>query len=148
MQICFNVFLILYSYSENTLIVFYRSRRVRQKYLIVCAECTKILWAFGFLTYKNWIYVKNSHVLTMKCKVFTWSRIRISPSSYGSGTLFKKKLNYIIFHCISINNYNLHACFAMLALSLGILCCDLISEMPRFLFPTLRTLRFKNKMLS
>jgi hypothetical protein len=34
-QVCFIVFLVLHANSENTLKVFYRSWRIRQKYLIV-----------------------------------------------------------------------------------------------------------------
>ncbi len=49
--ICFSVFLILYSYSQNTLKLFYRSRRTRPKYLIVFGDCAtkitlKLEWFF------------------------------------------------------------------------------------------------------
>ncbi len=42
-QICFRVLFVLYAYSENTPKVFYRSSRIRQKYLIVFGECAKSL---------------------------------------------------------------------------------------------------------
>jgi hypothetical protein len=103
---------------------------------------------FGFLTCKNLIFQKQSSSINEKLSFHMepdpdqsyWIRIR------NTVFFFITKLYYIL--CTSIRNYKLHACFAMLVLSLGTLCCDLISEMPRFLFPALRTLRSKNKMFS
>jgi hypothetical protein len=46
-QISFSVFLILYAFSENTLKLFYRRPRIRQKYLIVFGLRQKSLSAHG-----------------------------------------------------------------------------------------------------
>jgi hypothetical protein len=40
-QTCFNVFLILYAYFEHKPKSFYRSRRIRQIFLIIFGNCAK-----------------------------------------------------------------------------------------------------------